>query len=329
MKEWSGTIADWRAVVASRKGKKRDTQATPEPAALGFECPQCGDLPHGDEPCAVPPAAEKQAGKRVRRALVERNNRALMRLEVVYVPVGSIKPNPYNPNRQSEHDFTLLCRSIAADGFTQPVIVNRTSNEIVDGEHRWRACSALGFEEIPVVLTDMTAEQMRISTLRHNRARGKENTDLVVELYKELNQMTNTDELLSELMLDPVELERMIQLDGDELARVSIDVTEDELGPDGHGLTDQDKALGIDTKADERRARERTLARVKEEEEARMGAGDNDVLRIQLIYTGEHAALIKRVIARLTHEGDKEPVPAAIKRLCEWFKSKGMSGVPS
>lgn len=277
------------------------------------------------------PEAEAQPSKRVKRALAaaERNHRALETLEVTYVPVGSIKPNPYNPNRQSPHDFQLLCRSIAADGFTQPVIVNRTSNEIVDGEHRWRACQALGFDEIPIVYTDMTAEQMRISTLRHNRARGKENTDLVVELYKELNQMTNTDELLEELMLDPVELERMIQLDGDELARVSIDVTEDELGPDGKGLTAQDKALGIDTTADERRARERTLERVKAEEEARMGAGDNAVLRIQLIYTGDHAALIKRVLARLSQEGDKEPVPAAIKRLCEWWKTKGLQAVQS
>lgn len=286
---WRGTIADWNAVAMAKK---------------------------------------KSESKR-KRIEAGRNHRALEKLEVAYVTVDFIKPNPYNPNRQSEHDFTLLCRSIATDGFTQPVIVNRTTNEIVDGEHRWRACKALGFEEIPVVLTDMTAEQMRISTLRHNRARGKENTDLVVELYKELNQMTDTDELLSELMLDPVELERMIQLDGDELARVSIDVTEDELGPDGHGLTANDKAQGIDTKADERRARERTLERVKAEEEARMGACDNDVLRIQLIYTGEHAALIKRVLERLKHEGDKEPVPAAIKRLCEWFKSKGMSGVPA
>lgn len=298
MTQWRGTVADWRAVVASKKSKKQES-----------------------------PEAEQQASKRVKRALVERNHRALETLSVDYVPVGSIKPNPYNPNRQSPHDFQLLCRSIAADGFTQPVIVNRESNEIVDGEHRWRACQALGFDEIPIVYTDMTAEQMRISTLRHNRARGKENTDLVVELYKELNQMADTAELLEELMLDPVELERMIQLDGDELARVSIDVTEDELGPDGKGLTAQDKALGIDTTADERRARERTLERVKAEEEARMGVGDNAVLRIQLIYTGDHAALIKRVLARLQQEGDKEPVPAAIKRLCEWFKAKGLSGV--
>jgi ParB-like chromosome segregation protein Spo0J len=273
-------------------------------------------------------AKEKKARKRAPKADAQaatpgRNHQVLDELAVVYVPIDSIKPNPYNPNRQSEHDFTLLCKSIAADGFTQPVIVNEISNEIVDGEHRWRACKALGFTEVPVVLTQMTPEQMRISTLRHNRARGKENTDLVVDLYKELQTLGNTDEILSELMLDPVELERMSQLDGDELSRVSLDVTEAELGPDGHGLTANDKATGIDTTADERRAREKQLERIKADEEVRMGSGDNDVLRIQLIYTGDTAALVKRVIDRLKREGDSEPVPAAIKRLCAWWQSTG------
>jgi ParB-like chromosome segregation protein Spo0J len=244
--------------------------------------------------------------------------KSLEKLEVVYVPIDAISPNPYNPNRQSEHDFTLLCKSIAADGFTQPIIVNRESKQIVDGEHRWRACRALQFDEIPIVLTDMTPEQMRISTLRHNRARGSENADLVIELFKELSELGATDVAVDELMLDPVELERLTQLDGDELARVDLGYDQSALGPDGNGLTDQDKATHVDTRSDERRARERKLAEVKEQEEARMGASDASVYRLQLIYTGEPAALVQRVLKRLQHADDVEPVPAAIRRLCAW-----------
>jgi ParB-like chromosome segregation protein Spo0J len=258
-----------------------------------------------------------------KKAAPARAHNALETLAVVYVPIDSIKQNPYNPNRQSEHDFTLLCKSIAADGFTQPCIVNEESMEIVDGEHRWRACKALGFKEIAVVMTDMTPEQMRISTLRHNRARGKERTDLVVDLYKELSASADTASMLDELMLDPIELERMTQLDGDELASVTLDVTDAELGPDGHGLTDNDRAQGIDTTADERRAREKRLETMKAEEEARMGQADNDVLRIQLIYPGDPAALVKRVLERFKRPEDKEPVPAAVLRLCRWWTAVG------
>jgi ParB-like chromosome segregation protein Spo0J len=261
---------------------------------------------------------EKKSRVKGKRPGVERNNNVLETLEVKYVLIGQVKPNPYNPNRQSEHDFTLLCKSIAADGFTQPIIVNRSTMEIVDGEHRWRALKTLGFEEAPIVLTDMTPEQMRLSTLRHNRARGKENTDLIVELFKELKELDATDLAVEELMLDPVELDRLTKLDGDELAGIDMSVEDDALGPDGHGLTEQDKALGIDTSSDARRAREQKLARIKEQEEARMGAADDTVYRLQLIYTGETAQLVRRVIDQLKQAGDKEPVPAAVKRLCAW-----------
>jgi ParB-like chromosome segregation protein Spo0J len=213
-------------------------------------------------------------------------------------------------------------RTYIAAGFavhnTQPVIVNRESKQIVDGEHRWRACRALQFDEIPIVLTDMTPEQMRISTLRHNRARGSENADLVIELFKELSELGATDVAVDELMLDPVELERLTQLDGDELARVDLGYDQSALGPDGQGLTDQDKATNVDTRSDERRARERKLAEVKEQEEARMGASDASVYRLQLIYTGEQAALVQRVLKRLQQADDVEPVPAAVRRLCAW-----------
>ena len=87
---------------------------------------------------------KKKASKKRGRAKVDKQNVVLEKLEVAYVPIGSIKPNKYNPNRQSAHDFELLCSSISEDGFTQPVVCQKETREIVDGEHRWRACAALG-----------------------------------------------------------------------------------------------------------------------------------------------------------------------------------------
>lgn len=249
---------------------------------------------------------------------VVKNFNTLAKLEVVYVPITSITVNPYNPNRQSEHDFALLCKSIAADGFTQPIIVHQELMQIVDGEHRWRALQALGFDEVPVVFTDMTAAQMRISTFRHNRARGKENQDLIVELFKELAEMGSTDFAVEELMLDPVELAKLTALDGDELAGLDIAISDADLGPSGQGLTEQDKLGVIDLSADERRARETKLVEIKRNEEARMGRQDDTVFRLQLIYAGEPGELVQRVLAKLAQEGDKDPIPASLLRLCAW-----------
>ena len=124
---------------------------------------------------------------------VEKLASQLERLVVEYVPIGSIAPNEYNPNRQSEHEYKMLLDSMRDNGFTQPIIVQRTSMQIVDGEHRWRAARELGYTEIAVVFVDMSPEQMRIATLSHNRARGQEDVELTAELLRDLEKMGALD----------------------------------------------------------------------------------------------------------------------------------------
>ena len=256
-----------------------------------------------------------------KRAEAQKNNEVLAKLVVEYVPIDSIRANSYNPNRQSEHDFELLCKSIAADGFTQPVIVNKSTNEIVDGEHRWRACRALGFSEVPIVYTNMSAEQMRISTLRHNRARGSEDAGLVTELFRELAQMGAIEQVQGELLLDDVEMQRLLgDMPTDEVAGLKIDVSHDQLGPDGKGLSKLDQETAIDTEADERRAREKILAAAKNDEEKAMTAQDLSVYRLMVILTGPEAEDVKealRMIAGESAQGDeKETLPRAVLALC-------------
>jgi ParB-like chromosome segregation protein Spo0J len=114
---------------------------------------------------------------------------ALQRLVIEYVPIDSIKPNAYNPNRQDEKEFQMLQESMSEDGFTQPIVVQQSTREIVDGEHRWRAGRAQGMATVPVVFVNMSQEQMRISTLRHNRARGAEDQELVTQVLKDLREL--------------------------------------------------------------------------------------------------------------------------------------------
>lgn len=133
----------------------------------------------------------------------------LQELQVEMVPIDSLTPNEYNPNRQSEHEFDLLKRSIQEDGFTQPVLVMR-DGKIVDGEHRWRACKALGHTEIAVVKVDMTEAQRRIATLRHNLARGSHDVELTANLFKDFEQLGALDWAQDALQLDDIEIQRML-----------------------------------------------------------------------------------------------------------------------
>lgn len=155
---------------------------------------------------------EKISKKAVLRgqAEVEKRSKALERLKVEYVDIDAVKPNSYNPNRQDERDFELLQRSIREDGFTQPIVAHKQTNEIVDGEHRWRAARQLGMKSIPVVFVEMTVEQMKIATLRHNRARGSEDVELSSQLLRDLRELGALDWAAESLMLDEKALDRML-----------------------------------------------------------------------------------------------------------------------
>jgi ParB-like chromosome segregation protein Spo0J len=252
-----------------------------------------------DEEADGPTKADAPAAKLRKRAdkfAIDKKNEVLARLAVEYVDIASIKPNEYNPNRQSPHDFALLCKSIAADGFTQPVIVT-FGEVIVDGEHRWRACKALGYTKIAIVRTKMSPEQARIATLRHNRARGSEDAGLAADVLRELAEMGALEFAKDELSLDAVEVQRLLE-DMQAEDASGFEVTEEDLGPNGEGLTEQDKALGIDLESDIRRAKERKLQEAKEEEERLMDVADSKIYRLMVVFTMDQATVVDDVIGK-------------------------------
>ena len=236
------------------------------------------------------------ADKRVQE--LKKRNVVLGELTVEYVDIKQLRPNPWNPNRQSEHDFELLCKSIAMDGFTQPVFVMH-DRMIIDGEHRWRACMALGHTEIPIVVAppNMTQDQARIACLRMNRARGEEVAGLAADLLRELAEMGDISLAADELLLDPVETERLLKEIADDSA-ADLEKFEPELPAD---ITA--------TAADKRRSQEEQLAEAKRGEESSMLAADARVYRLLLVYSGEQGEAINRVL-----EADKA---GSILRLCQ------------
>ena len=96
---------------------------------------------------------------------------------VHWIDRRELKPNNYNPNRVAKPELNLLKISILEDGWTQPIVAN-TDNEIVDGFHRWtvsadQEISDMTNGKIPVVFTKPNDDShQKMSTIRHNRARG-------------------------------------------------------------------------------------------------------------------------------------------------------------
>lgn len=232
------------------------------------------------------------------KASVEKKNTALGVLNVEYVSHGSIRPNDYNPNRQSDHDFELLLRSMEEDGFTQPIIVHKESKQIVDGEHRWRAAHELNIDPIPVVFVDMTMEQMKIATLRHNRARGSEDVELSAQVLRDLQELGALDWAQDSLMMDDLEINRLI----DDIPTPEILASEEfsqawipAAITDAH-TTDEEKSE-VSIKALEAiRKAEKRIEEAKTVEEKEQAQRDMDIYRISLTYTAEEAEVVKEVL---------------------------------
>lgn len=80
-------------------------------------------------------------------------------VEFQRLPVGLLKPNPFQPRREmGEAQLAELAESIKQSGVIQPVIVRRvgTGYELVAGERRWRASQLAGLETIPAVVRNLS-----------------------------------------------------------------------------------------------------------------------------------------------------------------------------
>lgn len=254
------------------------------------------------------------------RAAVTRKATKLETLTIEYVDVEDLRPNDYNPNRQSEHDFELLLLSMDEDGFTQPVIAHAGTEDvvkgtIVDGEHRWRAAARLGYQQIPVVYVEMTVEQMRIATLRHNRARGSEDLEMSVNVLRDLQQLGALDWAQDSLMISDAELTRLMEdipapeaLAGEEYEQAW---EPSEFGEETAAIEDVEAheiktALGklhvalTPAALEAKREREKALAKAKTAEERQMVHKDEalSLYSIKLVFAREESGVVRDVLGK-------------------------------
>lgn len=232
---------------------------------------------------------------------IEKKVKTLQKLEIKYTPIDSIKPNIYNPNRQSEFEFELLKKSIKEDGFTQPILI-KANGSIVDGEHRWRACKELGFTEIPTVEVDMSDAQMRIATLRHNRARGSEDMELTAQVLRDLQNLGAMDWAKDSLQLSDMEINKLIEdmpapelQAGKEFNEAWIPIasvpTEGEFAGASYSATD--------SAYDKHRELEAKLKEAKSEEEKKMAVESINLFKLTIVFSGEEAIIVKKALGEV------------------------------
>lgn len=145
---------------------------------------------------------------------------------VRWVKSDGVRANDYNPNTVAPPEMELLHVSIAADGYTQPIVGNVEDDAIVvvDGFHRHRVGKEYpdiserikGYLPIVQIRTSQKDRSDRIaSTIRHNRARGKHSVNAMSDIVIELKRRNwSDDKIAKNLGMDSDEVLRLCQVSG-------------------------------------------------------------------------------------------------------------------
>lgn len=91
------------------------------------------------------------------------------------LPIAQIKPNKGQPRKSfKEEDLSELTDSIRQNGVLQPLLVRKKGNEyeIVAGERRYQAAKAAGLDEVPVIIREVSDEDVFKLALIENLQRS-------------------------------------------------------------------------------------------------------------------------------------------------------------
>lgn len=145
--------------------------------------------------------------------------------KVLAVPVEKVVANSYNPNIVAPPEMKLLELSIWEDGYTMPCVCYYLAEEdlyeLVDGFHRYlilKTSKRIYEREkglLPVTVIEKDISNRMASTIRHNRARGIHNVELMSEIVSELTKAGMSDQWIRRnIGMDKDELLRLKQISG-------------------------------------------------------------------------------------------------------------------
>ena len=105
------------------------------------------------------------------------------------VDINKLEPNREQPRKNFDEDALLeLSESIKQFGLLQPILVQDrdTYYEIIAGERRWRAAKLAGLKEVPVVIRNLTEQEILEISLIENIQREDLNPIEEALAYKRL-----------------------------------------------------------------------------------------------------------------------------------------------
>ena len=170
-------------------------------------------------------------------------------IEGILMDIKKVEPNREQPRKNFDEDALLeLSESIKQFGVLQPLIVQDRKGyyEIIAGERRWRAAKIAGLKEVPVIIKDLTDQEVVEIALIENIQRENLNPIEEAIAYKRLLTEFN---LKQDEVAERVSKSRTAVTNSMRLLKLNEKVQQmviDDMLSTGHarallGIEDQDK----------------------------------------------------------------------------------------
>ena len=140
-----------------------------------------------------------------------------MENSVQQIALKKLLAHPDNPNQQSKVNFAKLVRNIERSGRYEPLIVRPSPKQsghyqIINGHHRWRALTKLGYDKADCIVWDVDDEQTDILLATLNRLCGRDDAGIKMRLLKRLTKRTGMSELSKILPQTTKQIESLVSL---------------------------------------------------------------------------------------------------------------------
>jgi hypothetical protein len=157
------------------------------------------------------------------------------------VGIGDIKVYHQNPR---VGNLEAIRESLRENGQFRPLIVQRSTGEIIGGNHTWKAAKAEGWSKISVVYLDVDDARAAKIVLADNRTNdlATYDTDILAELLRGVPDAVGTgydDEAVAALLDSAVNHNKEI---ADQIIRPSVTIT--PLGDDGEVTAEPSNYVG-------------------------------------------------------------------------------------
>lgn len=115
-------------------------------------------------------------------------------MKIKVADIDWVEYEQFNPIKMTDDEFNMLCENMQKHGITEAIQVYQVDDryKLAHGEHRLKACIALGIEELEIdsevkILGSLkTGDDIKLYQMRMNVIKGKIDPEKFTRLYDEL-----------------------------------------------------------------------------------------------------------------------------------------------